>query len=296
MNLVPFCSRAPKRRRTALFWGLTFLCFACVTGCRSPRPAALGNGPQGPPLVVGMECAFAPYNFRTVQKGEGTHPIDGGSARAAGYDVRIAQLIAQKMDRPLIIKQIAWEGLIPALQAGGIDLIVAGMSETKERAASVAFSEAYYEAGFAILVQKGSRFDHKKSLSEYAGARFVGQKSTSYDRAIDQIPGAVHLPPLGSVPLLIHALQSGVADGLVVERPVAVALAQARSDLSATVLEGPGGFQAGPQTPTSVSIALPLGKEPLLQTINAILRELSSSQRDAWMQEAMTQAKIGGMR
>ena len=78
-------------------------------------------------LVVGMECAYAPFNWTALEQGEHGIAISGGGY-ADGYDVMIAQKIADSLGKELVIKKIAWEGLQPALEANDIDAIIAGMT------------------------------------------------------------------------------------------------------------------------------------------------------------------------
>ena len=81
-------------------------------------------------IVVGMECAYAPYNWTTTTPSSTTVPIvNNPGSYADGYDVQIAKIIADYLGVALEIKAIEWDGLIPALEAGEIDMIIAGMSQ-----------------------------------------------------------------------------------------------------------------------------------------------------------------------
>ena len=82
-------------------------------------------------LVVGMECDYSPFNYTETEKTDNNVPIEnvpGGFAD--GYDVRIAKKIAEALGMELVIRAYEWTGLIPALNANEIDLIIAGMSDT----------------------------------------------------------------------------------------------------------------------------------------------------------------------
>ena len=98
-------------------------------------------------LVVGMECAYAPYNWTTSTPSNTTVPISNSpGSYADGYDVQIAKLIAADLGVDLVIKAIEWDGLIPALESGEIDMIIAGMSPTEQRKLSIDFSDTYFLA------------------------------------------------------------------------------------------------------------------------------------------------------
>ncbi|MDQ8766165.1 transporter substrate-binding domain-containing protein, partial [Streptococcus ruminantium] len=66
-------------------------------------------------LRVGMEAAYAPFNWTQEDASNGAAPIEGTNQFANGYDVQVAQKIAQAMDKKLLIVKTKWEGLVPAL-------------------------------------------------------------------------------------------------------------------------------------------------------------------------------------
>ncbi|MDR2454378.1 MAG: transporter substrate-binding domain-containing protein, partial [Bifidobacteriaceae bacterium] len=98
-----------------------------------------GSGGDGP-LRVGMEAAYAPFNWTQKDDSNGAVKIDGGGW-AGGYDVQMAKLVADKLGREMVVVKTGWDGLIPALNSNKIDMIVAGMTPTAERKESIDFSE-----------------------------------------------------------------------------------------------------------------------------------------------------------
>lgn len=109
-------------------------------------------------LKVGMECAYQPFNWTDTEgKSLNCVPISGegkDGLYANGYDVQIAQYVANKLGMKLEIYQLEWDSLLPAVQSGNIDAIVAGMSPTAERAKEVDFTETYYESNLVIIIKK----------------------------------------------------------------------------------------------------------------------------------------------
>ena len=79
---------------------------------------------------VGMECNYAPYNWTQAEPSEFTVPIEGGGGYADGYDVRIAKRVAEELGYDIEIVKTEWDGLVPSLLSGNIDVIIAGMSPT----------------------------------------------------------------------------------------------------------------------------------------------------------------------
>ncbi|AEF25866.1 glutamine ABC transporter, glutamine-binding protein/permease protein [Streptococcus parauberis KCTC 11537] len=84
-------------------------------------------------LRVGMEAAYAPFNWTQDTNAKGAAPIEGTNQYANGYDVQVAQKVAKQMNKKLLVVKTSWTGLIPALTSGKIDMIAAGMSPTEER-------------------------------------------------------------------------------------------------------------------------------------------------------------------
>lgn len=109
-------------------------------------------------LRVGMECAYEPYNWTDMDGTSlGAVPISGEGKEglyANGYDVQIAQYIANKLGMKLEIYSIEWDSLLPALESGAIDAIAAGMSPTAERAQQIDFSDTYYESNLVVIIRK----------------------------------------------------------------------------------------------------------------------------------------------
>ncbi len=109
-------------------------------------------------LKIGMECAYAPFNWTDTDKPSlGAVPISGegkDGLYANGYDVQIAQYIANKLGMKLEIYAIEWDSLIPALEAGTVDGIIAGMSPTEEREKQIDFTNVYYSSNLVVIYKK----------------------------------------------------------------------------------------------------------------------------------------------
>ena len=109
-------------------------------------------------LKVAMECNYKPYNWTDVGTPTiGAVPIssEGKDGQYAnGYDVQIAQYIANKLGMKLEIYAMEWDSLIPAVQSGTVDAIAAGMSPTAERAKEIDFTTPYYESNLVVIIKK----------------------------------------------------------------------------------------------------------------------------------------------
>lgn len=106
-------------------------------------------------LKVGMECDSDPYNWTDVENTIKNYPISNNSGYFAnGYDVQVSAYIASKLGMKLEVYAYEWDSLIPAVESGAIDAIIAGMSPTAERAQVIDFTDVYYDTNFVIVVKK----------------------------------------------------------------------------------------------------------------------------------------------
>lgn len=258
---------------------------ACLGGCSSTpvEPAA----PEDQ-FVVGMECAYAPFNWTESTPTAYNHPIEGTSLYCDGYDVQMSKAIAASLGKVLVVKAIEWDGLIPALESEQIDAIVAGMSPTDERKLSVDFTNEYYRSTHVLVMKKNSEYVNGKTLNDFAGASVVGQKETLYDSLIDQLVGATHEVPLDDVPTIITAINSGRADITILEEPVAKGVIASNTGLTYIKLES--GFNVSDKD-VCVSIALKKGQDALVSQINGILAGITTGVRESIMVGAIARAE-----
>lgn len=264
-----------KRLVSSLVLGLLVL-----SGCSNTQPSG------GNQIIVGLECDYAPFNWSQIEKSDTALQIKDNVAYCDGYDITIAQAIAKGLDKDLVVKQIAWEGLEPALNSNEIDMIVAGMTDTEDRRQQVAFSVPYYASDMVLIVRKDSSFVSATSLADFAGAKMVAQRGTFHDDLIDQVDQVTHQTPLSSFPLLANSVLAKEADAMVSERPVAISIVASNPDLQIVDFEEGQGFITDEED-TTVSVALRKADTDLLNQINAILAGISSETRNIWMNEAL---------
>ncbi len=100
------------------------------------------TAPTEKPLVIGMELNYPPFEM-----------IDE-RGRPAGISVEMAQALGQYVHRKVRVENIPFDGLIPALKTGKIDLIISSMTQTPERAQSIDLSEPYLRTGLCLLVNR----------------------------------------------------------------------------------------------------------------------------------------------
>ena len=159
-------------------------------------------------FVIGMECNYAPFNWTQTDDSNGAVAIADGSGYADGYDIRIAKKIAEGLGKKLVVEKIEWDGLTLAVQSGKIDAIIAGMSPTQERQATIDFTDPYYETGVVMVVRKDGAYASAASLSDFAGAKVTGQMNTYHYDVIDQIEGVEKQNAMADFPSMIFCRSS----------------------------------------------------------------------------------------
>lgn len=239
-------------------------------------------------IYVGMECGYQPFNFTQTDDANDAVKISNAQGYANGYDVMIAKKIAAEAGKELVIVKYKWEALVPAVEAGTLDFIIAGMSPTAERKQTIDFSDAYYESNLVIVVRKDGAFAEASSLSDFSGAKIVAQQGTFHDTALEAQAGdngILRQTPMDSFPAMIDALNSNTVDGYVAEEPGAIADCAANPDLTYIHLKNnTTGFTASAED-VQIAVGLKKGSE-MKAVINAALSKISQTERDEMMKRA----------
>ena len=218
-------------------------------------------------LRVGMEAAYAPFNWTQDNSSNGAVPIEGTKQYANGYDVQTAKKIAKTLGKKPLIVKTKWEGLVPALTSGKIDLIIAGMSPTKERKKEIAFSNSYYTSEPVLVVRKDSKYAKAKNLNDFSGAKVTSQQGVYLYNLINQIPKVSRQTAMGDFSQMRQALASNVIDAYVSERPEALSSTKANSNFKMVSLKN--GFKV---SKSEVTIAVGMRKgDPRIEQVNAAL-------------------------
>ena len=235
-------------------------------------------------LVVGMECAYAPYNWSEANANNNTVKVENGTY-ADGFDVQIAKLIADALGVELVIRAIEWDGLIPALESGEIDMIIAGMSPTEKRKLSIDFSDTYFDSNLVMVVKKDGAYANATSIQDFSGATVTGQLNTFHYDVINQINGVNKFTALQDFAALIQSLESDAIDAYVCEKPGAISAVAANESFAFVEFTKENGFACDPAE-SSISIGMRKGTS-LLTRVNEILAGITTEQREAMMDAAI---------
>ena len=228
-------------------------------------------------LRVGMEAAYAPFNWTQDDNSNGAVPIEGTKQYANGYDVQIAKKIAEAQGKKPLVVKTAWTGLIPALTSGKIDMIIAGMSPTAERRQEIDFSDRYYRSEPVIVVSSDGNYAKAKSVKDFKNAKITAQQGVYLYNLIDQIPNVNKQTAMGDFGAMRQALASGIIDGYVSERPEARTAEKASSKYKMISLKD-GGFQVSDDD-VSLAVGLRKGDNQQMEQVNKVLAGISQEKR-----------------
>ena len=244
---------------------------------------------DGKVLKVAMECGYAPYNWTQPTDANGALPISGSSDFAYGYDVMMAKHIADKLGYELEIVKLDWDSLVPAVQSGTVDCVIAGQSITAERMQSVDFTEPYYYASIVTLVKSDGKYADAASVADLKGATCTSQLNTVwYDVCLPQIEEANILPAQESAPAMLVALNSDRCDLVVTDMPTAMAACVAYPDFKLLDFSDTEGAFEVSEEEINIGISLQKGNTELKDAINSVLAEMTPEDYTKMMDDAIS--------
>lgn len=221
-------------------------------------------------LVLGTSADYPPFEFHLEVDGKDT---------IVGFDIEIAKNIAANIGVELEIVDMKFDGLLPALTAGKIDLIVSGMTPTDERKQSVDFSIVYYDARQTMLV-KTENVGTLNTVEAFAGKTLGVQKATIQEELAKTLFTSSDAKAIDKIPNLIMELKTGKVDGLILAEPVAKQYAVANPDLSVN------GLDLGSEGGSAIAVQKDSGA--FLEAIDATITEMiDSGEMDQIISDAM---------
>ncbi len=227
-----------------VFFTLTF-----IVGCSPPNTQSPAS--KSPPLIVGMELTYPPFEMRAA---------DG---QPDGISVRLAEDLAAQLKRPLKIIDTAWDGIIPSLQNGKIDLIISSMTRTEERAQVIDFSDPYVSNGLCMLVAKNSAYKSIDDLQESTAKVAVKLATTGHLYAQAELEG-VELLVLDEASMCALAVVQGKADAFIYDQISIYRFSQQHPNKSTALLQ--------PLRQEEWAIGIKKGNDELRQQVNDFLK------------------------
>jgi polar amino acid transport system substrate-binding protein len=238
---------------------IVVLTFA-LTGCGSSKtPAdssqgtAGGNTESAKVIKIGTDPTFAPFEFIDAQN------------QPTGFDVDLMKAIATDMGYTAQFENSSFDGLVPSLQVGKYDAVIAAMTITPERAESVDFSDKYLMATQLIAVKKGSPI---KSVEDLKGKRIGVQNSTTGQSVLEEMK--IDPKKYEAIPDAMNDLINGGLDAVVADSPVVLYFIKQNPNANIEYIQGdfPKEYYG---------IAVKKGNAELQAKLNASLQNIKSS-------------------
>ena len=240
-------------------------------------------------LTVGMECAYAPYNWTQMTDANGAVPIvNNPGSYANGYDVMIAKRICEAYGWKLEVMAIEWNGLTPALNAGQIDAVIAGQSMTPERLAEVDMAGPYLYATIVCVTKASSPLASAKGISDLSGTCTSQTGTIWYDSCLPQIPGADIMPEAADAPAMIMAVASGTVDFICTDMPTAMGACSTYDGLVILDFAGSGDDFSVEDSDINIGISVVKGNSGLKDAMDAVLADLTAEHFNIIMNHAIS--------
>jgi len=214
-----------------------------------------GLAADAKPLVIGMELNYPPFEM-TDHDGTPT-----------GVGVDMAHALGEYLHRPVSIENMPFEGLIPALKTGRIDLVISSMTATDERRKSIDFSDPYLSTGLSILVQKKGAIQGIADLDKPGVTVVVKTGTTSADYARDHLQKANVLAFSQDTVCALEVVQ-GKVDAFIYDQMSIYQFAKKHPDATRGLLN--------PFQKESWAIGIRKGNGGLKDQVNAFLKDFKA--------------------
>ena len=264
-----------------------------TTATTAAASSSTSTGVEDGVLTIAMECAYAPYNWTQGDDSNGAVPISNvPGSYANGYDVMIGKKIAEANGWQLEVIQSDWDSLVPGVQTGIFDAVIAGQSMTAERSEQVDFAGPYFYATIVCVTKKDSPFATAKSIRDLAGGKCTAQIATIwYDQCLPQIEGANVQTAAETAPAMLMALETGSVDFICTDMPTAQGAIAAYPDMTILDFSGTDGdFQFSDQVRAenvNIGVSVKKGNTELKDKIDAVLSTMTQDDMNALMQQAI---------
>ena len=239
-------------------------------------------------LTVGMECAYAPYNWTQMDDSNGAVPIaNNPGTYANGYDVMIAKKIAEHYDVTLEVMAIGWDGLNPALDEGKLDAVIAGQSMTEERLEEVEMAGPYFYANIVCVARKDTAQAAATGISNLTGTCTAQTGTVWYNSFIDQIPGATKTSAAETANAMIMAVAESRVDFICTDMPTAMGACATYDNLMILDFSSTDDDFAASEGDINIGISVKLGNTALKDMMDEVLKEMTVEDFNNLMNDAI---------
>ena len=184
---------------------MSLMMLVMVAGCGGSGEKKSAEQPKV--LKVGTEPTFAPFEFQ-----------EKGSKEFVGFDMDLIRAIGKQLNMKVEVQNMGFDALIPALNAGNIDVAAAGMSITPDRQKAVDMSDPYYVSGLTIVVNKDN--NSIKGLKDLEGKGIAVQIGTTGADKAAKVKGSKVKTFNTNAEVFLELKNKGV-DAVIIDKPVA---------------------------------------------------------------------------
>ncbi|MFC7370470.1 ABC transporter substrate-binding protein/permease [Fictibacillus iocasae] len=192
-------------------------------------PSAEAKEKHAKTLVMGTSADYPPYEYIDTAK----------SNEIIGFDIDIAKHIADELGYNLVVKDMDFNGLVPAVDSGRVDFVMAGMTPNEERKQKVDFSKIYYSAQQLIVTNDKNIKEIEDLKGKALGVQLGSIQEKEAKKITDKVD-EVKLEKRNKIPDLVQELQTGRIDAAIIEDGVAVEYLNKNSKLKAFVIPNTG--------------------------------------------------------
>lgn len=261
------------RRRTVVT-SLAMLCMASAIGCVPAGDRASSGADVPRQLTMATSPDYPPYEFYEVSGGseeEGTQSEGSATEESdtiVGFDIDIATYIADELGYELTVRGMNFSDLMPTLQAGRVDFVMAGMTPTGKRKQNADFSMIYFAARNTLVSKSDVNLS---ATTELAGKRVGVQLGSIQESAANELREAeasLEVVPSTTTGEMIQALRAGRVDAAILEDTVAQKLVEVNPDLTFNIIPDDG--------PSGAAMAFPKDSE-LVEEFDRVLADMQSN-------------------
>lgn len=184
---------------------------------------------EGRPLILATSADNPPFE---------NHDTSKNDQHIVGFDIDVAKAIGIQLGIAIDVKDMDFNSLIPALQAGRADFIMAGLAKTEERAKTVSFSTPYFKTNVSLITKAGVTLSKETDLSNKRIGTQLGSTHEHLLKRLHKNNPSIEMLSLNRLGELVQELRAGRLDGVLTEESVAKSYVGSNLDIESNILEG----------------------------------------------------------
>ncbi len=250
-----------KKMKSVCMYALSsLLAVSVLAGCgNATQPSGESSAPEKKKLVMATSADYPPYEF---------HDTSSGTDQIIGFDIDIANYIAKKLGFEFEIKDMDFNGLIPALQTNRVDFVMAGMTPKEDRKKNADFSDIYYDAKNTIVSKKDSNITKPEDLAgKRVGVQLGSIQEGDAKSMAEKIKG-MEVVPLNKIGDIVQELKSNRIDAAIIEDTVAKGYVTSNPELMFNTIPSEG--------PSGSAVAFPKGSK-YVADFNKVIKEMKEN-------------------